>query len=81
VPAATGGEAEYWFKSPDSYRLADAVILKLKCPAVTDEAHAAIVKMTAEWTQEASKLEEWQGRTTSERWHKQRPVRLQPYNG
>jgi hypothetical protein len=63
VPAATGGEAEeYWFKSPDSHRLADAVITKLQCPAVTEEIHAAIVKMTAEWTQEASKLEEWQGR-------------------
>jgi hypothetical protein len=62
VPPATGGEAEYWFNSPDSHRLADAVIAKLDCPAVTDETHAEIVKMTAEWTQEASKLEEWQAR-------------------
>ena len=62
VPVLEGGAAEYWRNSPVSYVLADDVITKLHCPAVNDETHAAIVKMTAEWTKEASKLEEWEDR-------------------
>jgi hypothetical protein len=59
VPAAEGGELEYWGNSPLSHRLADAVITKLKCPPIADETHASIVEMTAEWTQEDSGLKEW----------------------
>lgn len=62
VPARNGGAAEYWAGSPDSRLLADAVIHKLKCPPVSDPVQASIVEMTAEWTQENSKLEEWRSK-------------------